>query len=167
MSAVYLAPPKHAEAAVRRGDAEGGTPGPWFSGGVWSRRRHGPRGKTGARFPRLGQISGEWAWSSSASIQKGALHRELGDVCSSVRSVGPSGTALRAPGKPPSPDAAARTATSPPQVLGPDSCRSAPSQSWLHATGVCGWTSGMLLDPPQCTGQPCPRGWASPNVHGP
>ena len=25
----------------------------------------------------------------------------------------------------------------------------------------------MLLDPLQCTGQPCPRGWASPNVHGP
>lgn len=49
VSAVYLAPAKHGETAVRRGDAEGGTPGPWFPGGVWSRRRHDPRGKTGGR----------------------------------------------------------------------------------------------------------------------
>ena len=51
VSAVYLAPPKHGEAAVRRGDAEGRTLGPWFSRGCVEPEKARPTREDGSEVP--------------------------------------------------------------------------------------------------------------------
>lgn len=53
------------------------------------------------------------------------------------------------------------------QGLPPNACTLAPSQNGPHATGVYGWTAGMVPTVLQGTGQPRQRGRASPNVRLP